>query len=305
MIKNFFFLFISLISFLAAADKEIFVESTHAKLFCRIYGEGDPLIVIHGGPGLNQDYLLPQMQRLAEHNLVIFYDQRGCGQSTGDINSESMQIEVFLNDIEAIRKGFGFEKIAILGHSWGGFLAMNYAIVYPEKVDKLILLNSVPPSNEEFELFGAEWQKRTVSIQDELAQMHETKEYKEGAPDTIEHLYRTLFHFYCFHPEKANLLNLRTTATAALNGRKVHDFFTSNILSKPFNLHAKLQKLTMPTLIVHGDSDIIPFCTAQNTHKSIRESQFVLIPNCGHFPYVEESEVLFSALKRFLNEKAG
>ncbi len=83
--------------------KETFVPSGEAKLFCRITGQGKPLIVIHGGPGLTQDYLLPQMYELAKNNLVIFYDQRGCGKSTVDINANTITLESFVDDIEAIK----------------------------------------------------------------------------------------------------------------------------------------------------------------------------------------------------------
>lgn len=66
--------------------KSLFIEAKGAKLFCRTLGQGKPLIVVHGGPGLTQDYLLSELQPLAETNFLIFYDQRGCGQSTGEID---------------------------------------------------------------------------------------------------------------------------------------------------------------------------------------------------------------------------
>lgn len=104
---------------------KIFIKTNDAQIFCRVFGKGEPIIVVHGGPGLSQDYLLPQMAKLAQTNLVIFYDQRGCGLSTGAINEDSIQIKTFVDDLEAIRKSFGYKKVTVLGHSWGGFLAMD------------------------------------------------------------------------------------------------------------------------------------------------------------------------------------
>lgn len=296
MIKKILLIISCFITFLSAQD----VISDDAKLFCRTFGQGNPLLVIHGGPGLSQEYLLPQMSELAENNLVIFYDQRGCGQSDGAINERSMTIDVFLNDIETIRKEFGLKKMTVLGHSWGGLLAMHYAINYPESVEKLILLNSIPASNEEFGLFIAEWMKRTAPIQDRLAQIYATEEFEQGDPSTHEHMHRLIFQTYCFLPEKAALLSLNSSRIALQNGEKVNELMRENVLMQPFNLHAKLQNVLMPTLIVHGEYDPVPYSTAQTIHNSIPGSKLFIIPRCGHFPYVEEPETLFKTIKDFL-----
>lgn len=85
---------------------------------------------------------------------MIFYDQRCCGQSTGEINASTINIETFVEDLDRIRQELGYKKISILGHSWGGFLAMNYATSHSENVDRLILSNSLPASSEEYTLFS-------------------------------------------------------------------------------------------------------------------------------------------------------
>jgi proline iminopeptidase len=281
-------------------EKETYVSHDEAKLFCRVTGKGKPLIVIHGGPGLTQDYLLPQMYRLAENNLLIFYDQRGCGKSTGEINSETITIDQFVSDLEAIRQAFHFDKISILGHSWGGVLAMNYSIAHPEHIEKLILSNSIPASSEEFALFGQEWVKRMAPFKEELAKIHNTTGFHNGDPDVIEQLYRMTFRTYCYNPEKANLLNLRMTATASINGAKVYENIRQNVFEISFNLHDSLKSLKVTTLILHGDSDIVPPHTAQTIHESISGSKYFLMKNCGHFPYVEDPNPYFNCIDEFL-----
>lgn len=283
--------------------KEAFLEAKNAKLFYKTIGKGKPLIVIHGGPGLSQDYLLPQLYRLADNNLVIFYDQRGCGKSTGEINPETITVEAFVNDLDTIRKAFQFEKISILGHSWGGFLAMQYAIAHPECIYKLILSNSMPASSDEFALFLQEYVHRTSPYQTELAGIHNTQGFLEGDPDIIERLYRIIFRTYCYLPENADKLSLRMTSTASVNGAKVSENFRKNVFEKPFNLHASLKSLKIPTLVIHGDSDPIPAFTAQNVHKSIPQSKYILMKNCGHFPYVEDPNIYFNHLNEFLNDR--
>lgn len=283
--------------------KETFVNSGEAKLFCRAIGQGKPLIVIHGGPGLTQDYLLPQMYELAKNNLVIFYDQRGCGKSTVDINANTINIESFLNDIEAIRKAFNLDKISVLGHSWGGFLAMQYTIEHPEHVDKLILSNSSPATSDGYALFGQEYMRRMGPYQEELDKIRSSQGFRDGDSCVMEQFYRLIFRQYCYIPEKANLLNLWMTSIASLNGAKVSEIIRENVLDKSFNLNNGLKSLKVSVLILHGDVDPIPSSTAQAIHDNIPNSKYILMKNCGHFPYVEDPNTYFKHINNFLNTR--
>lgn len=283
--------------------KETIVPSGEAKLFCRVTGQGKPLIVIHGGPGLTQDYLLPQMYELAKNNLVIFYDQRGCGKSTVDINANTITLESFVDDIEAIRQAFNLDKTSILGHSWGGFLAMQYTIAHPEHVDKLILSNSAPATSEGYALFGQEYIRRMSPYQKELEKISSSQGFRDGNTCVMEQFYRLIFRQYCYIPEKADLLNLRMTPIASLSGARVSEILRENVLDKPFNLNNGLRSLKVPALILHGDVDPIPPSTAQAIHDNIPGSKYILMKNCGHFPYVEDPANYFKYINKFLNDE--
>lgn len=283
-----------------AVAKDGFILTENAKIFYRAFGQGKPLIVLHGGPGLTQDYLLPQLYKLAENNFIIFYDQRGCGQSTGEINSSTINIETFVSDLDVIRRAFNFNKISILGHSWGGFLAMEYAIAHPEHIEKLILSNPMPASSEEYALFGQEWTRRMSPYQKELEAIHQTPEFAEGNPAIMEKMYRIIFKTYCYNPNSADLLSLYMSPAASINGAKVYENFRLNIFEKSFNLHESLKSLQIPTLILHGDAVPIPPITVQKIHESIQNSEYVLMKDCGHFPYVEDQDMYFKELKTFL-----
>ncbi len=283
--------------------KEVFVSSGDAKLFCRVIGKGKPLIVIHGGPGLCQDYLEPGMYTLAENNLLIFYDQRGCGKSTGSINADSISMESFVNDIEAIRKTFNFDKISILGHSWGGFVAMHYAIADQSHIDKLILSNSAPSTSEGYALFGKEYMRRMTPFQNQIDKLSDSEGFREGNENIMEQFYRLIFRQYCYNPEKAELLNLRMASTATLDGRKVSGILRENVLDKPFDLNKGLNTLKISTLIIHGDSDPIPLITVKEVHENISGSKLILMKDCGHFPYVEDPSTYFKHIDAFLNSK--
>ena len=283
--------------------RETFVQANGAQIFCRVAGKGDPIVIIHGGPGLTQDYLVPQMMKLAKTNLVIFYDQRACGLSTGEINPDSIQIATFIEDLECVRKAFALKKMTVLGHSWGGFLAMKYAIAYPDSVDKLILANTLPSSSEDISLFINEWMLRMAPHQDELKAITDTKGFADGDPSTIEHYYRVVFRTYCYQPKKADLLNLHITPKASIDGFKVYGIFQKNVFMQTFDFHDQLKSLRMPTLVIHGDVDPIPLATAKSIHESIPGSSYVVLKDCGHFPYVERPDEFFQHLDTFLHQE--
>jgi proline iminopeptidase len=113
------------------------------KLFSQSFGTGTPIIVVHGGPGLDHAYFLPQMLELAKDHQLIFYDQRGSGKSLEtELSPELMNVNQFIQDLEDLRKDLGLNSFVLLGHSWGGELAMHYAVTYPESISALILMRA-------------------------------------------------------------------------------------------------------------------------------------------------------------------
>jgi proline iminopeptidase len=117
-----------------------------ARLYYRTVGQGPPIVVLHGGPDFDHYYLLPELDRLAETFQLVYYDQRGRGRSAEGVAPDDVGIESEVADLDGVRRHFGFYTIAVLGHSWGGLLAMEYASRHPGRVSHLILMNSAPAS---------------------------------------------------------------------------------------------------------------------------------------------------------------
>lgn len=265
-----------------------------------LWAKAPPLIVIHGGPGLTKDYLLPQMARLSMFSESVFYDQRGSGKSTGEITPENMTVDVFVEDLEFLRRTLGYGKISLLGHSWGGLLAMHYAIAYPANLDKLVLMNPMPGSSDEYDSYSIEWLPQSDPARAELDRLEKSEEFAKGDPATFAYYYRIIFSRFCKDPSRADELNLNMTQKSALNGVKVRELIGKNLFSKPYNLHGKLKNLKIPSMIIQGDSDLIPISVGRNLHNSLQGSRWALIENSGHFPYVENPAELFYNLKDFL-----
>lgn len=278
-------------------SKDCFVNVNETKFFCRTFGEGPPVILIHGGPGLSQDYLLPSMERLAERHQVILYDQRGAGRSE---DSGEISLDGYVEDLEGVRRAFGFEKISIVGHSWGGLVAMRYAAAHPEAIDKMVLLNSMMASSDDFALFAKQWRQVLAPYLDEMEQIKKSPAYLAGDPDTAEQFFKILFAPYFASREQVHLVNFRSSIEANLKWIATYDLFCKTLLSHPFDYFPDLKNLTCETLVVHGEADIIPSILSEHLHHTIPGSKFVMMHNCGHFPFVEKPDELFTILNEFL-----
>ncbi len=138
------------------APQEGYVPVENAQLYYRDIGQGQPIIVLHGGPDFDHNYLLPEMDRLSDSFRLIYYDQRGRGKSARNIQPEDVTLESEMKDLESLRAYFQLESAAVLGHSWGGVLAMEYAVRHPNRVSHLILMNTAPASHDDSMLLRQE-----------------------------------------------------------------------------------------------------------------------------------------------------
>ena len=127
--------------------EEGFVTGEGVELYYKIIGEGEPILILHGGPGLDHSYFLPQMAGLGKDFKLIFFDQRFSGRSRADA-SATVSLADFVNDIEQIRKHLNLGQINLMAHSWGGLLGMAYALEHGESLKSLILVNTVAASSE-------------------------------------------------------------------------------------------------------------------------------------------------------------
>jgi proline iminopeptidase len=282
-------------------SKELFIPVNGGKLFCRTFGEeGSPLVVLHGGPGLGQDYLLPQMAELGKFSFAIFYDQRGTGGSIGNDDWQANPFQTYVQDVNQLREAFGFKTISLLAHSWGGILASLYALAYPEHVDKVIYVNSVPVSSLDYLAFVKHRSQIVDSHKDELDQIRNSLLFLNGDPKTVENFYRIYFKNYFVKPDLANTLTLTMTQQAAINNFKIYNLFFDHVSRNPFDLYDKLRILNKSSLIIASDQDVIPLGYTKRLHESIPASQFVIIENSGHFPYIDQPDILFECIKNFI-----
>jgi pimeloyl-ACP methyl ester carboxylesterase len=136
-----------------AAPRESRIPIGHASLYARDIGRGQPIIVLHGGPDFDHSYLLPDLDRLSDAFRLIYYDQRGRGQSADHVQPEEVTLASEVADLDEVRRHFLLESSAVLGHSWGAVLALEYALRHATRVSHLILMNPAPASASDLAVF--------------------------------------------------------------------------------------------------------------------------------------------------------
>lgn len=284
--------------------KESLVQVDQAEIFCKTVGNGSPIIVLHGGPGLSHDYLFPTLSKLSSDHLVLFFDQRANGRSTGEIEKETLNLDTFIEDIESVRKAQGFDKITLLGHCWGGILAMKYALTYPEFVHKLILMDSLPPSTDDCFLVLRKMLQATAPYQKEILEIEKNLSLLETDPEILRRYVYLKERPSFYNADYINVEDFLSCVTqkSVENSLKIAEIFAASALKKPFNWYVELKESSIETLIIHGVHDFTPLFLAKKLQKTIPGSKILFFENSGHCPFIEETEDVLFSIKEFLNE---
>jgi proline iminopeptidase len=269
-----------------------------AQLFYEVVGEGEPIIVVHGGPGLDHSYLQPGLDVLATRNTLIYYDQRGTGRSSAALDSAVINIDTFVADIDALRQVLGYEQVSILAHSFGALIALEYAGRHPDYLKSLILMNPVEPGSR-YQEQAAERQRaaRTPEDSTELAALRATEGFQARDPATLSAVYRVVFRQTLRNRDRIVDLDLELAATTAKNGSAVAGLLVGSM--GPIDWWDRLPDIDVPTLVLHGRWDIPPVEMALSLAETFPVGTFQVLDS-GHFPYLEDRAGLLSAVSGFL-----
>ena len=258
------------------------------KLYIKTFGNGEPLLVVHGGPGFNQTYFLPHLESLARHYTVILYDQRACGRSAIP-SPDSLGLKFFINDIDAIRRELGYDKINILGHSWGAIPVISYGIDYPDHVNTMILCNPVP-LNHEFDAEMAAAQKKWMTKQDSLDRvlLLKSSEFKSGNAAAYQKLMLISFRHAFYAPENFSKLNLELPGNYSVASKALYTGLGKDL--GQYDFYPAIAKFKFPVLVLHGRADGIPLKASQKIQENLPSSRLVIFEKSGHFIFIEEKK---------------
>ena len=279
--------------------------TTPLPLFWARYGPrgAKPVLVLHGGPGAEHDYLLPQMLGIATPGRALFfYDQRGGGRSkTDDRTPVTWQTQV--DDLALVARELKLDAgtgLTVVGYSWGALLAMLYAIeaaagrVSPP-VERLVLIDPAPVTRAFRERFEKEFAARQSgpvvrALRDEL----NASGLKESDPEAYrQRSFELSVAGYFADPRRAH--DLTPFRVVGRVQQSIWESLGDFDLTRP----GHLDSVRAPTLIVHGRQDPIPLESSEAAARAMR-CELVVLDDCGHVPYVEQPEQLFGAINTFL-----
>ena len=241
--------------------REAMVAVRGVDLFTRRVGEGSPAIVLHGGPGAHHDYLLPGFDALADGRELIYYDQRGGGRSPVPRDVPVGWTEQ-VADLEALRVHWSLQRLTLVGYSWGGLLALLYALEHPGRVERLALVSPAPTWRAARDQFEHVFSRRNLDPEfQEARRVLRESGLRERDPAAFQQrVFELSVAPYFFDPARAKDLTPRLPALRDL-----------------------------PSLIIHGEDDPIPIGAARVAAELV-EAEFHVLPRCGHVPYVEAFE---------------
>ena len=260
-------------------------------------GSGSPLVVC-GGPQLGHQYLRA-LDALADEHEVIYWDARGSGRTAlGD--PSQLSFDGALQDLEALRSGLNIELWTVLGHSLGGHLAYLYASRYPANVQSLVLVDTGPPLSEELgsQLWSAMQSARTPEDDEDQQRIEGSEAFKNREPKSVE---RYILNIYApFFRDRQTIATIDMGFT---------DITAANVLDYEERLMAtlpdqdplgSLAKVSCPTLVVHGEVDVIPVEFSRFLAGQISDARLAVIPGAAHFPFIEDREAFQGVVREFL-----
>jgi proline iminopeptidase len=280
------------------AARERLLPINGTQIYVKRLGTGEPILVVHGGPVLEHGYLLPHLAPLADHYELIFYDQRLSGRSDPSVDSASVRLGTFVDDIEALRQALRLDAIHLLAHSWGGLLAVHYALRHQEHLTSLILLNSMSPSSDlwqEEERVLAGRISRADSL--ERAAIQESQAFAARDPEAIRRLLLLSFKTQFSDTTRIDELDLYVPTDYADRSRQF-GYMMVDLTS--FDLRDRLADIDVPTLILYGSDEPGADLGGVALRDGIPNARFEIVDSAGHFPFIERQEASLSAVEQFM-----
>jgi len=251
-------------------------------MFYKVAGEGSPVLLIHGLGGDHRGWEF-QEKDLAARFHIIMPDLRGHGQTTVDELGMMIPPDLIADDLYALLKHLGHEKVHVVGISLGGMIAQKFVLKYPERVDKLVLVDTTPKITEDLIDVVYSWREAQVEGGNEAyfwtsLRSGYSDEWIESNPDMVQYL-----------KEKSADTNDEGVLAAGL-GFSTIDFTN------------QLSEIKAETLVIHGDEDrIMNLELGKALNKGIRDSKLKILRGCGHSPDVQMTEEFNRILIEFLS----
>ncbi|MDH5599341.1 MAG: alpha/beta fold hydrolase [Cyclobacteriaceae bacterium] len=289
-----------------------FLSTDEMDIFYQIKGNAkDTVIIIHGGPGMDSEYMVADFKELSEEYTLIFYDQRGGGRSSLPDTTKNLEIllsiDKHVEDLEALRNYFGLKKLNLIAHSFGPALAVNYALTYSTNVESMVFIGPIPP------YMGNFFERYDESMRSRLSD----SELKALYDLNNEIIYGTDPVGACIEywkiglkPRIANGLSIEVIkgncCAAPPEAIRYGYLYTGNVTFASlgeWDYRPQLKEINIPTLVIHGEEESIPMDMVESwVENGIPGSKLVSIEGAAHFPYAEKPTEVWNAIRGFYSD---
>jgi proline iminopeptidase len=297
--------------------QEGFVDTSGTMIYYMIVGRGEPLMIVHGGPGASHDYFLPYLLPLARHNRLIFIDERGSGKSEKLEDPSGYTVEAMVEDVEAVRQSLGLSKMSLLGHSYGGVLAQAYALKYQQHLTHLILASTFPSTTQMNQVLVEMKTAMSPELRQRINALEEKGLFGHG-PDYRKNRYTDEYmiaawgdgyfpYLYQNRPDPND--------DPVQNGIMSWDLYREMWGSdgefvidgnlKSVEYLDRLPSIRVSTLIIAGDHDECDPSLSREMHEKIAGSQIVILPKSGHMTFVDQPNLFVHSVDAFLHGGFG
>jgi proline iminopeptidase len=293
-------------------QQEGFVDANGVMIYYKILGRGEPLLIVHGGPGASHDYFLPHLLPLARHHKLVFIDERGSGRSQNLEDPSGYTVENMVEDVEAVRSALGLDQVTLLGHSYGRALAQAYALKYQKNLSHLILGSTWSSTKALNELLVRMKQNLSPELRQRIDSLESAglyghgKEYEKNryTTDYMVAAWGEGYFPYIYQnrpePNYDPVDNGKMSWDLYREMWGEHGEFVVDGNLKSVEYTDRLSNIKVPTLILVGDHDECDPSLAEAMHQKIAGSQLVVFPKAGHMTFVDQPEMFRKAVETFL-----
>ena len=258
-------------------------------------GDVPPIVCINGGMIYDHSMLWPALSPLAGRRQVILYDQRGRGASSAPADPSTASVEDDAADLVALRRALGIRRWDVLGHSWGGGIAMLAAAADPAGARRLVLVDAVGPTSDWLApLRRAVLQRLTGAQRDAVAAIPEEALY---SPDPVIHSRYARAVYPAWFADHD--MSIRFTPPDALS--ETGSVVLARLRREGYDWRPRLRALSIPTLVVHGEEDALPAVVSLEISNSLSHARRCVVPSSGHMPFWEAPERFFALIESFLS----
>src|ERR1700677_1552138 len=274
----------------AVTESSGFAQANGHELYYATLGRGMPVIFMHGGLGFDHQYFRPFVDPLADAAQVVYYDHLGHGKSDRPTDFSEITLERLSSDCDALATALGFDKFVLVGHSYGGFIALDFALRYPRRLAGLVLACTAPD-------LTSRMRDPLGGTAEQQAALHRLFTGPNATDAALRANWSAALPLYYNHAAPpagvAADVDSRTIYSAAGSLRG------SQILAG-FDVVSKLPTIASPTLVQYGAGDIWRFGDNERLAKNIPGAKLTYFADSGHWPFQEEPAAYLAAMRGFL-----